>query len=417
MRLRSDDQLVALFRMGYEEAFEAIFERYRQRLFNYTRQMLSRSRSDAEDALQDVFLRAHVALRQDDRPVTLRAWLYRVAHNRCVDQIRRPALVPRDVFDVSRAPLQDPLALVERREDMRRLFGDIRRLPDHQRSALFMREAEGMSYAEIADALGVTVKAVKALLARARMGLTAADAARNAACCDIRAELALAFDRGVRMSGRSRAHLRECDGCRRYRVALRGVRSDLGALAPGHGVVATIAKLLGLGGAGSGAAVGGGAALGGGLAVKAAAIGAGALVASGVGYEGVKQIRHASSAPNRAVAAKPAPVTPAPVAPSFHDESAATDLKPFRRASVKARRTHHGRPAVTRVHPVRAHGRVHREVSPLPPSRIRTHDLKPVNPRKPASPGQSTQHRQQGQVHKRPKRTKPTPKSTHGRTP
>jgi DNA-directed RNA polymerase specialized sigma24 family protein len=82
LRMRSDDQLVALFRMGYEEAFRVIHDRYRQRLYAYTRQMLSGSGSDAEDALQDVFLRAYSALRHDDRTVTLRDRLYRVAHNR-----------------------------------------------------------------------------------------------------------------------------------------------------------------------------------------------------------------------------------------------------------------------------------------------------------------------------------------------
>src|SRR5213593_4405301 len=78
LRLRSDDQLVALFRAGHDEAFGVIHDRYRQRLLAYARQMLGGSRSDAEDVLQDVFLRAYHALRVDARPVTLRAWLYRV---------------------------------------------------------------------------------------------------------------------------------------------------------------------------------------------------------------------------------------------------------------------------------------------------------------------------------------------------
>src|SRR3954447_18428497 len=102
LRLRSDDQLVALFRMGYDDAFGAIHDRYRARLFAYTRQMLGGARSDAEDVLQDVFLRAYRALRHDERPVTLRAWLYRVAHNRCVDHLRRPAPAAADIFDVNR---------------------------------------------------------------------------------------------------------------------------------------------------------------------------------------------------------------------------------------------------------------------------------------------------------------------------
>ncbi|HEV8151617.1 MAG TPA: sigma-70 family RNA polymerase sigma factor [Solirubrobacteraceae bacterium] len=278
LRLRSDDQLVALFRMGYDDAFRVIHDRYRQRLFAYTRQMLAGSRSDAEDALQDVFLRAYGALRQDDRPVTLRAWLYRVAHNRCVDQLRRPLPAPVDLFDVSRLPLHDPLAEAERREDLRRLVEDVRRLPEQQRSALLMRELEGLSYAELADALDITIPAVKSVLVRARLGLVEASDARDTACTEIRSELALAFDRGVRASGRSRRHMRDCAGCRDYRQALRGAHAGLGALSPGAGPLSTIAKLLGLGGAGSGAAAGGTVAASGG-----AGAGAGAAAAGGGG--------------------------------------------------------------------------------------------------------------------------------------
>ena len=102
LRLRSDEQLVAFFRAGNEEAFRVMHDRYRQRLFAYTRQMLAGSRQDAEDALQDVFMRTYSALRADDRPVALRAWLYRVARNRCIDQLRRPVPAPAEVFEVTR---------------------------------------------------------------------------------------------------------------------------------------------------------------------------------------------------------------------------------------------------------------------------------------------------------------------------
>ena len=79
LRLRSDEQLVALFRDGHDEAFRVIHDRYRPRLFAYTRQMLRGSGQDAEDALQDVFVRAYSGLRANDRNLALRAWLYRVA--------------------------------------------------------------------------------------------------------------------------------------------------------------------------------------------------------------------------------------------------------------------------------------------------------------------------------------------------
>jgi RNA polymerase sigma factor (sigma-70 family) len=264
LRLRSDDQLVALFRAGNDEAFRVIHDRYRQRLFAYMRSMLAGSRPDAEDALQDVFLRAYGAVRADDRPIALRAWLYRVAHNRCIDQLRRPAPASADVYDVSRSPLPDPLEEAERREDLRRLVADVRRLPEQQRSALLMRELEGLSYSELAEAHNVSVPAVKSLLVRARLGLVQAAEARDTMCTEIRADLALAHGRGVRANGRARRHLRDCDGCREYRQGLRHVQRSFGALAPAGGAGTGLLAKLGLGGSGS-AAAGGGAAGGTGL--------------------------------------------------------------------------------------------------------------------------------------------------------
>src|SRR3954451_16037862 len=242
LRLRSDDQLVAAFRAGNEDAFQVIFDRYRQRLFAYMRQMLGGSRQDAEDALQDVFLRAYGALRANDRPVSLRAWLYRVAHNRCIDQLRRPAPAQADVFDLSRSPLRDPIEESQRREDLRRLVEDVQRLPEAQRSALLMREMDGLSYQELADALEVTVPAVKSLLVRARVGLVEAIEARDTACTDIRHDIASAIDRGVRANGRARKHLRDCAGCREYRSALKGVDKSLNGLAFGSGPLTTVMK-------------------------------------------------------------------------------------------------------------------------------------------------------------------------------
>jgi RNA polymerase sigma factor (sigma-70 family) len=282
LRLRSDEQLVALFRAGNDAAFSVIHDRYRQRLFAYSRQMLGGSRQDAEDALQDVFLRAYSSLRTNDRPLSLRAWLYRVAHNRCIDHLRRPTPRPADLFDTSRKPLHDPMDEAERHEDLRQLVADVRRLPEQQRSALLMREIDGLSYAELSDALGVSLQAVKSLLVRARIGLVEAVEARDTACSEIRVDLADSFDRGVRASGLARRHLRDCDGCVAYRTQLRGVRQGLGVLAPGgSGPFTAVLKLIGLGGAGSagaasaggGAAAGGGAlAAGTGTAVKFAAV-------------------------------------------------------------------------------------------------------------------------------------------------
>jgi RNA polymerase sigma factor (sigma-70 family) len=330
LRLRSDDQLLDHFRHGSDEAFGVLHDRYRQRLFAYVRQMLSScSRQDAEDVLQDVFVRAYGALRHDTREINVRAWLYRVAHNRCVDHLRRPTPPAADVFQVSRKPLHDPLEEAQRREDLRRLVQDVARLPEQQRSALLMREMDGMSYADLAAALDVTVPAVKSLLVRARIGLVEAIDAREADCGEIRDDLLRAYDRGVKASGRARKHMRSCSACREYRVALRGVRRSFAALSPvGAGPLAVVAKLLGLGGASGGAAAGGGAAAAGGGAATvsgSAAVGGGlatvtackvaavvctaALAGGAVEADRAATRHHAKTAPAAvAPAAPPAPV-------------------------------------------------------------------------------------------------------------
>ena len=56
-------------------------------------------RANAEDVLQNVYMRAYGALRADDRPVAVRAWLYRVAHDRCIDELRRPGAQPTEIVE------------------------------------------------------------------------------------------------------------------------------------------------------------------------------------------------------------------------------------------------------------------------------------------------------------------------------
>ncbi len=286
LALRSDEQLVALLRSGHDEAFQVIHDRYRQRLFAYVRQMLP-LRQDAEDALQEVFERAYASLLTGDRELALRPWLYRIAHNRCIDHLRRPTPPPPEAMLQIGSPPRDPVTEADCREVLRRLIADVRRLPDQQRSALLMRELGGMSYADLAQALGVTVPAVKSLLVRARVSLTAAGAARDAACEEIRAELVMAHEGRVRPNSMARRHLRDCPGCREFRGDLRGVRRGLLALAP-LTPVGLLTRLLGGGGTGGAAGSGAAAACGGagasGLAGTGGLIASAGAVVSGAGH-------------------------------------------------------------------------------------------------------------------------------------
>ena len=381
LRLRSDEQLLALFRAGSEDAFGAIHDRYRQRLFAYVRQMLSKGpRQDAEDVMQDVFVRAYGALRADDREINLRAWLYRVAHNRCIDHLRRPTPPAAEIFEMSRKPLHDPIEEAQRREDLARLVEDVSRLPEQQRSALLMREIDGMSYADLASALDVTVPAVKSLLVRARVGLVEAAEARDADCCEIRDDLMASYDRGVKASGRARRHMRSCEGCREYRVALRGMKRSFAALTPvSAGLFGSLAASLGIGG--GGAAAGGAAAGGGGVAAtaaggtlatatacKVAAVVCTAALTAGGAVEVGKLKRDRAAPAKAAAAAKAAPPGRGrarvrrgrrPARPAPHDEPAGDRRAEGRRAAQEGQGRARGglREPARHRRPGRAEGR------------------------------------------------------------
>ena len=302
LRLRSDEQLVSLFRAGNEDAFRVIHDRYRGRMHAYARQMLSSAACDPEDVVQEIFVRAYAGLRANRRDLALRAWLYRIAHNRCIDEIRRPqAIAVETVDELGESCHADPHLRAEQREALRRLIADVQRLPEQQRSALLMRELGGMPYADLSGALGVSVPAVKSLLVRARVGLVQASEARDTDCAAIREDLIVAHDRGVRASGRARRHMRDCSQCRQFRREVHGSSRRFALLLPTLGPVAAVAKLLGIGTLGGGGAAAGsstgaaagstaaaagssGAAAGGGAAVAgggAAVSGGGAVVASG----------------------------------------------------------------------------------------------------------------------------------------
>jgi RNA polymerase sigma factor (sigma-70 family) len=287
LRLRSNEQLVSLFRAGEEDAFRVIHDRYRGPLLTYARHVLGASQADAEDVLQDVFVRAYRGLRAHDRRLNLSPWLYRVARNACVDELRRRVPVPHDEMMrlTDRALDEDPVhAESIQRERVSRLLSDLQRLPEQQRSALLLCELVGLSYADVAATLETSVSAVKSLLVRARLGLAQSLEARETACSEIRDELAGAHARGERPNALARRHLHDCQGCRGYSVAMRDRTHALAALTPAMGPVAVLAKLFGFGGAGSGASAGAAAAGGaggtgaasGGLAVSAGVIGANA---------------------------------------------------------------------------------------------------------------------------------------------
>ncbi|MCB8970859.1 MAG: RNA polymerase sigma factor [Thermoleophilales bacterium] len=293
LRFEPDDRLVKLIRAGHDGAFEALFNRYHSRLLAFCTSML-KSRQDAEDVLQEVFANAHAAMLNDDRPINVRPWLYRIARNRCLNHLRKPVPEGQDSMDIH--PHQGGTTTaeeVQNREDLREVLADVRTLPETQRTALLLREIDQLSYEEIAVAMDTTVPSIKSLLVRARIGLAESSKARMLTCGEVQVELAEAAEGVAKASGPARKHVRTCDDCREFRNQLRADRKALAALFP-FGPIALIkggflAKLFG---GGSAAGTSGAAASGGAAATGAAATGgAGAVGAASAAVPPVRRCR------------------------------------------------------------------------------------------------------------------------------
>ncbi|GAA3053795.1 RNA polymerase subunit sigma-70 [Actinokineospora globicatena] len=148
------------------------FEQYRRELHVHCYRMLA-SYEQAEDAVQETFLRAWRG-REGFDGANARAWLYKIATNICVDQART-AKARTEVAWLTPYPdreLDEPHVVAVARETIELAFlTALQVLPGRQRAALLAKEVLGLSAAEIADLLGVSVAAANSALQRARTTL------------------------------------------------------------------------------------------------------------------------------------------------------------------------------------------------------------------------------------------------------
>jgi RNA polymerase sigma factor (sigma-70 family) len=236
----ADAKLVARVRAGDERAFETIFKRHHAPLLSYARHMLA-NRDEAEDALQQAFIKAHRALLGPTAPRELRPWLYAIVRNCCLSAIAaRRHTVELDERTANLAGLSE---VVREREDLRELLVDIGQLPEDQRSALLLAELDDLSHQSIATIVGCPVSKVKALIYQARSTLIADRDARGSSCSDIREELAVARGGELRR-GPLRRHLSLCVGCRDFQQALAVQRRSLAVALPVLPSAGLAAKIL-----------------------------------------------------------------------------------------------------------------------------------------------------------------------------
>lgn len=194
---------------GDARAFGRLVERYQSRLLNAVTRTVGRQ-ADAEDIVQEAFMRAFEAIDRFRQRSTFYTWLYRIAFNLVASMHRQrryashplggrlQATLPADpvgsatswaggrqpdagaraagaasipVEEVEADGAMNPEAQVEVREQRRRVQQAISELPETFRVPLVLREIEGMNYGEIGEVLGVPVGTVKSRIYRARLDL------------------------------------------------------------------------------------------------------------------------------------------------------------------------------------------------------------------------------------------------------
>jgi RNA polymerase sigma-70 factor (ECF subfamily) len=172
-----DEQaLVDAARRGDVPAFNDLVLRYQSRAYNVAFRILGQAEA-AEDATQEAFLSAYRAIGAF-RGGSFQTWLLRIVTNKCLDQLRtrkrRPTLaldallVEPEYLSYLAGPAESPHQAVERQALAQVLQTAILALPPGQRTVVVLADVQGLTYAEVAEVLGISLGTVKSRLSRAR---------------------------------------------------------------------------------------------------------------------------------------------------------------------------------------------------------------------------------------------------------
>jgi RNA polymerase sigma-70 factor, ECF subfamily len=178
MELDADTALVRRARDGEFGAFEQLFERYRTLAYRFAYQMVPR-RDDAEDIVQEAFVRAYQNLHRYRDEAKFSTWLLRIISNLCTDQARmyhrRQALEQQEAAGalewMTIGDVEDPIHNLELDRRKVALRKALDALPIHHKTVIVLRDIEERDYNDIAGILGCTVGGAKLRVLRARRAL------------------------------------------------------------------------------------------------------------------------------------------------------------------------------------------------------------------------------------------------------
>lgn len=182
-----DLELVRRAQKGDTAAFRSLVERHQRRAFAIALGLV-RSEQDARDIVQEAFLRVHKSLPSFQGSSSFFTWLYRIVTNLSIDLVRRPGRnvgeldedrqrssspggEPDDHPWVARVDGADPVDVLRRKELAARMRTAIDALPSYHKAVILMREVEGLSYEEMAEAMQVSKGTIMSRLFHARQKL------------------------------------------------------------------------------------------------------------------------------------------------------------------------------------------------------------------------------------------------------
>ena len=184
---RSDPDVALMLRVKEDDAmaFTALVESYQPRLLRVLKHIVG-SDAVAEDLVQDVFLRVWRARKNYSPTAKFSTWLFHIAHNVASNSLRvrkrkkEYQVSSNEAVDSANFSLEQlamastgvmPVRKLDKAERAEMVRTAVEALNDRQRMALLLSKFEGLSYQEIADAMGLSIQAVKSLLSRARVNL------------------------------------------------------------------------------------------------------------------------------------------------------------------------------------------------------------------------------------------------------
>lgn len=177
-----DRELIDRAQRGDRQAFRALVERHQRSAYSVALGIV-RDEQDAREIVQEAFLRVHKGLSTFQGGSSFFTWLYRIVHNLAIDLVRKPGRREEELQEertveseselalVSRVDGADPVQVLRRREIAARIQTALDALPPYHRGVIIMREIEGLSYEEMAQAMQVSKGTIMSRLFHARQKL------------------------------------------------------------------------------------------------------------------------------------------------------------------------------------------------------------------------------------------------------